>query len=74
MRVIDRAGIDKQDLRYLSDTELSELGVRLVNRTDLVLECIKCGETWAPQLDASGKLAFEYWLCPAKCNLARPSR
>ena len=74
MRVIDRVGIDKQDLRYLSDTELSELGVRLVNRTDLVLECAKCGETWAPQLDASGKLPFDYWLCPAKCNLARPSR
>ena len=68
MRTIDRAGIDKQDLRYLSDTELSKLGVRIVNRTDLVLECNKCGETWAPQLDSSGKLPCDYWRCPAKCN------
>ena len=68
MRVTDRVGIDKQDLRHMSDAELSELGVRLVNRTDLVLECKKCGETWAPLLDSSGKLPFEYWHCPAHCN------
>jgi ribosomal protein L44E len=74
MRVIDRAGIDKQDLRYMNRMELSELGVRIVNRTDLVLECSECGETWAPQLDASGKLPFDYWLCPAKCNAVNSSR
>jgi hypothetical protein len=68
MRTMDRAGIDKQDLRHLSDTELRALGVRMVNRTDLILECNRCGETWAPQLDSSGKLPFDYWLCPAKCN------
>jgi hypothetical protein len=73
MRVIDRAGIDKQDLRYMS-MELSELGVHIVNRTDLVLECSECGETWAPQLDSSGKLAFEFWLCPAKCNSVNSTR
>jgi hypothetical protein len=74
MRVMDRAGIDKQDLRYMSRTELSGLGVRIVNRTDLVLECSECGETWAPQLDVSGKLAFDYWLCPAKCNAVNSTR
>ncbi len=68
MRTIDRPAIDKQDLRYLSDAELSKLGVRMLNRMDLVLQCTKCSETWAPQLDSSGKLPFDYWLCPAKCN------
>ena len=74
MRTMDRVGIDKQDLRCLSDAELSELGVRMVNRMDLVLECNKCGETWAPQLDSNGKLPFDYWLCPVKCNAANSSR
>ena len=60
MRVLDHAGIDKQDLRHMSDTEWAQLGVRLVNRTDLVLKCIDCGETWVPQLDSAGKLQFDY--------------
>ena len=68
MKVIDRALIDKQDLRCMSDTDLSALGVRMVNRTDLVLGCSACGETWTPHLESTGKLPFDYWLCPAKCN------
>ena len=74
MRTMDRVGIDKQDLRCLSDAELSELGVRMVNRVDLVLGCGKCGETWAPQLDSNGKLPFDYWLCPLKCNASNSTR
>jgi hypothetical protein len=74
MRTIDRPAIDKQDLRSMNDAELSKLGVRMLNRKDLVLECAKCGETWVPQLDSSGKLPFDYWLCPAKCNAAGSTR
>jgi len=68
MRTIDRVGIDKQDLRHMSDTDLAALGVSLLDRKNLLLRCNKCGETWEPQLDASGKLPFDYWLCPAACN------
>jgi hypothetical protein len=68
MRVLDRTGLDKQDVRHMIDAELSKIGVRLVNRTDVVLQCDQCGETWAPQLDSGGKLPFDYWICPAKCN------
>ena len=74
MRTIERAGIDKQDLRYMRDAELSKLGVRVVNRSDLMLQCTKCAETWVPQLDSSGKLPFDYWLCPAKCNEVTAAR
>jgi hypothetical protein len=74
MRVLDRAGLDKQDVRHMTDAEFSELGVRLVNRTDLVLRCDQCGETWAPQLDSAGKLPFDYWVCPARCNRAGKAR
>jgi hypothetical protein len=68
MKVVERAGIDKQDLRRMTDAELSEVGVQLLNRTDLLLECKGCGETWTPQLDSSGKLPFDFWRCPARCN------
>ncbi|MBS1854624.1 MAG: hypothetical protein JST11_04610 [Acidobacteria bacterium] len=68
MRAIDRPGIDKQDLRHMSAADLARLGVRLTDRKELILQCERCGETWTPQLDAGGKLPFDYWLCPAKCN------
>jgi hypothetical protein len=74
MRVLDCAGLDKQDVRHMTDAELSELGVRLINRMDVVLRCNECGENWSPQLDAGGKLPFDYWVCPAKCNLRRTQR
>ena len=68
MKASDRPGLDKQDVRHMTDAELSELGVQLVNRTNLVLRCTECGETWAPQLDSDGKLPFDYWVCPVRCN------
>jgi hypothetical protein len=52
----------------MPEEELAELGVRLVNRQDVVLECANCSETWSPQLDSNGKLPFDYWACPANCN------
>ena len=71
MRVSDRFGLDKQDVRQMTDADLSQLGVRLVNRTNVVLKCEKCGEVWAPQLDSDGKLPFDYWICPVRCNAVR---
>ena len=68
MRATQRAAVDKEDVRHMTDAELTRLGVSLFNRTDLVLECNECGETWSPQLDAEGKLAFDFWVCPVKCN------
>jgi hypothetical protein len=74
MRTIDRPAIDKQELRGMSDSELAKLGVRMLNRKDLVLQCKTCAETWAPQLDSSGKLPFDYWHCPARCNEVAAAR
>jgi hypothetical protein len=68
MRVQDRSYVDKEDLRHMSETELTRLGVRLLNRQDVVLQCRSCRETWSPQLDSNGKLSFDYWMCPAHCN------
>ena len=71
MRVSDRTGLDKQDVRQMAEAELAELGIALVNRADVVLKCIKCGEAWVPQLDSDGKLSFDYWVCPLRCNARR---
>jgi hypothetical protein len=68
MKVLPMNTLDKVDARRMSDVQLASMGVRLFNRDDLVLQCIACGETWTPQLDSGGKLPFDYWLCPAKCN------
>ncbi len=68
MRVFDHSCIDKEDLRRMPESELAHLGVRLVDRQQAVLQCTRCAETWAPQLDANGKLPFHYWMCPARCN------
>ena len=68
MRVIDHSAVDKQDLRHMTDSELEKMGLRMRDRTDLVLECAACGETWKPELDSNGKLHYDYWLCPMRCN------
>lgn len=68
MRVKDAAFMDRHDLRRMSEAELAELGVRILDRNGLMLECRNCGETWEPQLDAGGKLPAGYWVCPLKCN------
>lgn len=68
MKVLERSYTDKEDVRQMSDADLKRLGVSLVNRQDVTLKCNVCGETWSPQLDANGKLPFDYWECPARCN------
>ena len=68
MKVLDRVCLDKVDVRHMTEDQLSRLGVRLINRNELILECLQCQETWEPVLDCGGKLAPDYWKCPAGCN------
>lgn len=69
MKAVDRETIDKEDVRHMSEVQLARLGVRRLRSDDVILQCVTCGETWLPQLDSSGKLPFDYWYCPRKCNL-----
>jgi hypothetical protein len=55
--------------RLLSGPQLARLGVQILNRHDLLLECMSCGTTWSPTLTHDGKLPPYYWQCPNKCNL-----
>lgn len=68
MRPVERAVIDKAELRTMTDAQLAQLGVRMSSRPDVVLECAACGVKWTPDIDSSGKLPYDYWVCPARCN------
>ena len=68
MKTLDYSFLDKEDLRHLPEAEMERLGVRLLNRQEVVLQCRRCRESWAPQLESNGKLAFDFWVCPARCN------
>jgi len=48
--------------------ELDSLGISILGKGDLVLQCKCCGQTWTPVMNADGKLPFDYWLCPRTCN------
>ena len=68
MRVLDRNLVDKEDVRHMSESHLAELGIRVLDKQALTLQCTSCGHKWDPQLDCDGKLPFDYWRCPANCN------
>jgi hypothetical protein len=52
----------------LSRAQLEKLRVRLLNKFDLALECVACGEVWAPKYYPDGTLPRGYWKCPNRCN------
>jgi hypothetical protein len=52
----------------LPAAQLEKLGVRALNKYDLELQCIKCGEIWAPKPYADGSLERGFWKCPNRCN------
>ena len=68
MRLMDRTATDKEDVRHMTAAELDSLGISIVDKRELILQCNGCGQTWTPALNADGKLSFDYWLCPRTCN------
>ena len=69
MRVLEHEPHAKEDSRLLSAVQLARLGVQILNKYDLSLQCMTCGEVWSPQRDPDGRLAPGFWQCPHKCNL-----
>jgi hypothetical protein len=57
------------DPRRLSGPQLARLGIQILNRYNLLLQCMTCNETWTPALKPDGTLHQGYWVCPNKCNL-----
>ncbi len=68
MRIVERVCIDRADLRMMTDMQLARLGLRMRDRPEAILECVECGHRWPPEIDSGGKLAYDYWVCPAGCN------
>jgi hypothetical protein len=52
----------------LSPAQLEKLGVRPLNKFDLELECLSCGEVWEPKSHLDGSLEHDFWTCPNRCN------
>jgi hypothetical protein len=52
----------------LPAAQLEKLGVRALNKYDLELECLTCGEIWAPKSYPDGGLEHDFWKCPNRCN------
>ncbi len=52
----------------MTGEQLAELGVQILNKFDLQLQCMSCGTTWSPQLIADSRLPEGYWRCPNRCN------
>jgi len=44
------------------------LGVQVIGKSDLELECVTCGARWKPQGDREILPPNEYWRCPNRCN------
>ena len=69
MKALEHEIAAKEDPRRMSGVQLARLGVQILNKYDLSLKCVTCGEIWSPQADRDGRLAAGYWICPNKCNL-----
>jgi hypothetical protein len=48
--------------------QMAKVGVRLLNKYGLALQCAACDATWYPKPDADGSLPRGFWRCPNRCN------
>jgi len=55
-------------LHPLPAQQLEKLGVKILNKYDLSLQCRICGEVWSPEYLPDGSLLRGYWKCPNRCN------
>jgi hypothetical protein len=52
----------------LDGAKLAKLGVQILNKYDLELECMSCHAKWSPRLLPDGSFPHGYWRCPNRCN------
>ncbi len=69
MRAVEHESPVKADPRRMSGVQLARMGIRLLNKYDLLMQCMNCGETWSPTTGAHGRLPEGYWRCPNRCNV-----
>ena len=54
--------------KEFSDKELAEVGVTIVDKSRVTLQCKVCGQKWYPAVREGGRLPSGYWKCPSGCN------
>lgn len=54
--------------KRFSERELSRVGIRIVDKTNVWLRCVQCGEMFFARRGADGYLPQGYWRCPNGCN------
>jgi hypothetical protein len=54
--------------KRLTSGEMKKVGVNLLGKRNIKLECKKCGQAWSPNFQSGGRLPKGYWKCPNGCN------
>jgi hypothetical protein len=54
--------------KKVSNDELKKVGVKIISRHTVLLECESCGQRWAPNIQGEGRMPRGYWKCPNGCN------
>ena len=57
--------------KRVTDGELAKVGVRIIDRDSVLLECVRRGHRWTPKLMAGGRMPTGWWRCPNGCNEAK---
>lgn len=52
----------------LTEGSLAKVGVDLLDKHRIHLQCQYCGALWSPNLQRGGKLPRGWWKCPNGCN------
>lgn len=60
--------VEKQQPNRFTEQELRKFSVQILDHHTLHLRCEQCGQIWAPNLGAGGRLPRGYWHCPNGCN------
>ncbi len=50
--------------RRCTQPELAKFRVEILDKKNLQLRCLNCGQVWSPLLLAGGRLPKGYWRCP----------
>jgi hypothetical protein len=54
--------------RNITAYQLDNVGVEVIDRVALRLQCNSCGQVWSPNLQTGSRLPRRWWQCPNDCN------
>ena len=52
-----------------TERQLAKVGVEMADPSGVLLQCMKCGRRWSPNLPRGGRRRDGYWKCPDGCNV-----